>query len=252
MIIDEQRGFSFIHIPKNSGTYISSRLKNTPTAEIQRGIGYEHLTLEEIWRLHPKVLNRLKTLSNFALIRDPAHRFQSSVSQYLSHFKPELFLLPVSSRRAARLIDDLMKQISDVGRSEDYPAELVHFKKQVDYVFFRGEMIVDNLFLASQPENLLQQLSSRFGAEIKSAEQAKSNSSKDTPPNFALSNRSETIAWARRASPQVVVRTWETTLNRRKQTWLQQIDQSLAPRYDDILDIYQADMSLFSSIANSD
>lgn len=161
-----------MHIPKCSGTYVKSALQSAAELndseivfselpwEFNALVKPSHVTLSQISALKPEFLESLKSTEIFALLREPTVRFLSSVLQYQKEFGKSTILLdrePVSL--AHRILDRLYEgDFSDESKSKGRRPPLVHFRKQIDYVFFEGRVLTRSLGDSSNPDPLITEM----------------------------------------------------------------------------------------------
>ena len=155
MIISVREKFAFIHIPKNAGTNVRSQIMkydkyngkfNKIIDHAELGMTHTgHLTLDEIRENYPIQFQEILDCECFTVMRDPHDRFISALSQRLREFKN---LLPVEVTQ-----DKLLREANEVipliinKSSNSLPLELIHFRKQVDFIFDKtGAQVVKNIF----------------------------------------------------------------------------------------------------------
>ena len=175
MIISTEKNFTFIHIPKNAGSNIREVIKkydkyhgdfNSFIVHPLLGETHSgHLTLSEIERNYPIQYREILDSVCFTVLRNPHDRFISALSQRLREFKN---FLPVEVTQ-----DNLAKEAREVlsliqGKSsEELPVELIHFRKQIDYIFDQnGNQVVKNIFDIKNIPSIFDWLNSEFSLDI--------------------------------------------------------------------------------------
>ena len=97
MIISDRNKFVFIHIPKCAGTSVRSRIEHL---DDRRGayssrldehpelglLNYVHIPLSTLRDHFPHEYECVKAYRSLAIMRNPAERFVSSVSQYCNRY----------------------------------------------------------------------------------------------------------------------------------------------------------------------
>ena len=148
MIVSDDYGFVFIHIPKCGGESVRKGLTSIdPGAADHREIGphpvlgeidYGHVRLSVLKAHFPEIWDRLQRYETFAVVRDPFDRFASSLSQFLYRSKGvSLYYL---DRR------EMQAELADMARvlSRDPAVEHVrhsHFQRQADFIECDGATV---------------------------------------------------------------------------------------------------------------
>ena len=165
MIISHEAKFVFIHIPKCAGTFIRDPLtaidsydgRFTARVEHHAELGmvdFVHLPLNTLRQYFPEEFDCVMHYESSAVVRDPISRFRSSVSQYLdTQTDRPLRAHTHKSLRASisELIDKIKRADS---RSALLPHDLIHFQRQVDYLFIDDEVVIKHVFPLERCEEL--------------------------------------------------------------------------------------------------
>jgi hypothetical protein len=175
MLISDANKFIFIHIPKCAGTSLrKSILKVDPNAikfnyrdmhtELGR-LDYTHIPLKELHDYFPTEWNKILNYSTLACVRDPYHRFPSSLAQKLRMYKGcEIRFL--TSKKLAKEVDEVIETLSILPSNNVLPAEMIHFQKQVCYIFHDKQQIIKTVIDVSQVEIYLAQLFNTLDTQI--------------------------------------------------------------------------------------
>lgn len=157
MIISHEAKFVFVHIPKCAGTFLRQSLSTldsydgrfTARIDLHPELGmldYVHIPLFVLEEYFSEEFDCLINYQSVAVIRDPMVRFRSSVSQYLDK-QTNTPLRRHSQKSLGKAIDDLFKKLHSAdSASRLMPHNLIHFQRQVDYVFFEGRQIITDLY----------------------------------------------------------------------------------------------------------
>jgi hypothetical protein len=167
MLISDANKFIFIHIPKCAGTSLrKSILKVDPNTikinyvDIHSELGkldYTHIPLKELHDYFPTEWNKILKYNTLACVRDPFQRFPSSLAQKLRMYKGcEIRFL--TSKKLAKEVDEVIKTLSILSSDNVLPAEMIHFQKQVCYIFHGNQQIVKTVIDVSQVEVYIAQL----------------------------------------------------------------------------------------------
>lgn len=173
MIVNDQYKFAFIHIPKCGGTSVRSALgrfddrnkiyfrRNVDSHPVLGHLDYAHIPLKVLQKYFPTDFSCLSEYSVFTLTRDPFERFASAVYQNIQMHPTEFN----GDDALEQSVDRIMGHINNMSAEEPIiDPNMVHFCKQVDFVFLNGEKIVDNVFPLSSIDKLLAQINSITGA----------------------------------------------------------------------------------------
>lgn len=177
MIIDERHQLAFVHIPKCAGTSIRSLLQ-----EFDRNSGffsdkvsehpdlgmidYVHIPLFILERYFPKDFCSIKKFSSFAVVRDPYSRFASSLVQRIKMYAEKPFLEMSNSELAAQI--DLCIEFLENNDEEEklLPADFIHFQRQCDFLYFKSDLIVKNIYVSEDIDQLVKVLREKIGSEF--------------------------------------------------------------------------------------
>ncbi|WP_120077443.1 sulfotransferase family 2 domain-containing protein [Aurantiacibacter odishensis] len=186
MIINDATRTAFIHIPKCAGTTVRLALEQHddheadlvagmtphPVLELtyspdggETYIDIHHITLGQLQQFFPEVMAKIRAYSAFALVRDPAGRLVSAVTQRLKQFHA----IPVQDLPPQALADALSKAFDELdalfARSPNLPPDYIHFQPQVDFIDLGDERIVQNLYPTHDLAALEADLVEHFGPE---------------------------------------------------------------------------------------
>lgn len=157
MIISHEAKFVFVHIPKCAGTFLRQSLsildsydgRFTARIDLHPELGmldYVHIPLFVLEEYFSEEFDCLINYQSVAVIRDPVVRFRSSVSQYLDK-QTNTPLRRHSQKSLGKAIDGLFKKLRSAdSASRLMPHDLIHFQRQVDYVFFEGRQVITHLY----------------------------------------------------------------------------------------------------------
>ena len=189
MIISDRNKFVFIHIPKCAGTSVRSRIEHL---DDRRGayssrldehpelglLNYVHIPLSTLRDHFPYEYECVKAYRSLAIMRNPAERFVSSVSQYCNRYSDvemRNHSIKTLRRQVDRLIDEIEEQeaLNPGGRLS---AKLIHFQRQHHFTHLDGAQVVQNIVDVSQVDNALIDL---LGAsELRGDDAVKANESR--------------------------------------------------------------------------
>ena len=157
MIISDDHGFIFVHIPKCAGTSIKRRLKHIDTTGGRffpigdhpelGAIHLAHITLADLQAYFPESFAKLYDYRSFALVRDPMDRFFSAIFQRLREFGGQ-----GQSAITPEMVEDEGRKIIRYLESapERLDLEHVHFNRQSDFIELRGRRMVQEVFAVEQ------------------------------------------------------------------------------------------------------
>lgn len=173
MIIVENHGLAFVHIPKCAGTTVREQLvKLDDTASQFAGvqthpqlgrIDYMHLPLGVLAQYFPDTFGALTRLDVYAITRDPQARFQSSVSEYLKRIQNRR-MAELSSADLQSVVEEVMRKLENA--PEVFPYEIAHFTPQCAYIFYQNRQIAQHTFALDHIEALFAVLAARAGVDI--------------------------------------------------------------------------------------
>lgn len=173
MIISDHYKFSFIHIPKCAGSAIKARIMEYDDLEgkFTKRVGnhpelgeldYGHMPLFILKDYFPSEFDRVKRYFSFAVLREPRSRFLSGISQRMKMYR-NTYLHAASDAEIIGEIDFVVNALRS--KSGCLPPDLIHFQKQVDYIFLDGERVLSKVYLSSEVDVLLSDLARRVGVE---------------------------------------------------------------------------------------
>ena len=180
MIISEDRGFAFLHIPKNAGTSVRRQLEPFDTTDGTFRNPIEHPALGRLYGTHVpltvlrehfgETFEKLRGLRTFAVVREPRARFRSALAQLLRE-KHQVELAHADQDLVDREANQVAEGLSAAG---DMPSrELTHFIPQHRWIEVDGELFTDELFLMSDVAGLFAAISAHIGEQV--GEPAKAN-----------------------------------------------------------------------------
>jgi len=109
-------------------------------------VDFVHLPLNTLRQYFPEEFDCVMHYESAAVVRDPISRFRSSVSQYLDR-QTDRPLRAHTHKSLRASVSELMDQIRRAdARSSLLPHHLIHFQRQVDYLFIDGEVVVNHIF----------------------------------------------------------------------------------------------------------
>jgi hypothetical protein len=175
MIISEKYHFVFIHIPKCAGSTIRNRLKFIDSTASFYGalqehsgfgkIDYGHIPLSVLEKHFPESYKKLQDYFSFCIIRDPHERFPSSLAQHLRMYK-NLKLADLSKSQFKVETEKMIGLLEKHRNIACLPYDLIHFQKQVSYVFNGENKIIKNVYTIENVNSVFIDLSIKTGLEI--------------------------------------------------------------------------------------
>ena len=173
MIVSDDHKLVFVHIPKCAGVSVKAPLRAIDSTQGYYSrigdhpdlgrIHFAHIVLRDLATFFPDDFTKLRSYHAFAVVRDPRARFLSAVFQRLREFKG----VPQSGITADRIEEEAGEIISVLEGSPDrLDLEFVHFNRQVDYLEFAGERLVDEIFAIERMPALVRFVSDRTGIEV--------------------------------------------------------------------------------------
>lgn len=165
MIISDHYKFAFIHIPKCAGTTIRKPLQElddregayTRRVEEHPTVGpldFVHMPLFTLQKYFHDDFLCVQNYWSFSVVRDPLHRFASSVSQRALMYSDKP-VQKMAKKEIEKHIDESIGLLLNAsGPQALLPPELIHFQRQVDYIYLEGERVVDSIYSLETVENL--------------------------------------------------------------------------------------------------
>lgn len=163
MIISDKHEFIFIHIPKCAGSSIRNKLKYIDSKASSYGavkfhpilgkIDYGHIPLFYLQSYFPNEYEKLNRYYSFCVIRNPHERFPSSLAQHLRMYK-NMKLSDLSKKQFKAEIEKLIGSLEKHKNMICLPYDLIHFQKQMSYIFHDGRQIVRNIYTTANIEAL--------------------------------------------------------------------------------------------------
>jgi hypothetical protein len=175
MIISDEHGFVFVHIPKCAGTSVR---KFIDTFDSRKGmftfrvddhlalgkLDYAHIPLFVLREHFPHEFEALQNYWSFAVVRNPFDRFASSLSERLSGYGAKT--IQHCSKKEIR--SSIRQTIEYLTEEENclLSKEFIHFQRQVDYIQLDGEQIIESIYTIDQIEELLADVESKLGRRL--------------------------------------------------------------------------------------
>ena len=180
MIVNFKKKFSVIHIPKTGGTSIKKSLiqENIEkdiyffhkklhvypeflerSKEIKTKLKFSHLTFEELNKFYPSLFRKLIEFDFYVTIRKPSERFISSLIQYFGEEKINL-----SNITENQMMIYLNKILSNIEKNnfQELPS-LASFKKQYDFIYFKNQKIVQNIYKINEIDKMFYDINKKYG-----------------------------------------------------------------------------------------
>lgn len=163
MIVSDSHRFVFIHNPKVAGMTIRTALmdyetRNNRFFEWQRvghhkvQIDMAHITLQQLRRYFPAVVDQVAPYYKFGFVRHPYDRFFSALSQHLKlgsqHVRNTVLGAPDLFYRFAGAF--AQRIVNDAAIESDF--RLVHFRRQSDFFYFGTQKWADAVFRLEEPD----------------------------------------------------------------------------------------------------
>lgn len=173
MIINAAHDFGFVHIPKCAGSTIRHQLReiddlggrfyHTMTLPDIGLINGNHVPLDLLGSHFPEVLAQLRAVTSYATVRAPTERFISAVAQYLrSHVREPAEL---SEAEMLEETDRIIAAVrADTGRRD---IRNTIFYRQVDFVYLRGEKVIDHVYAMENMQTMLERIAAGHGLELR-------------------------------------------------------------------------------------
>ena len=154
MIVSDRLRFVFVHIPKCAGTSVRVSIAQFHDADprylkaivndpVHGMIDYRHMPLSLISAIAPEILDRLKTYTTYAIVRDPMQRFQSAMAQRAKMYLGKEFA-QMSSEEISAEIDRVISYLRSVPQTNS--PDFIHFSRQSDFVYLDGERLVHKIY----------------------------------------------------------------------------------------------------------
>jgi hypothetical protein len=175
MIVNEEKNFSFIHIPKCGGTDIKKYLSKYDDCNglfnnnvVHLGgdvIDLSHLPFRKLKSLYPDVAQFVISSTSFAVMRDPIDRFLSAVSQYSkqTHGRAQHDMTDADIRV---VINEIILRLKSTPPSGALPADLIHFQPQLDFISDDGSVFAQHIYTLNDLPKLKNDINRLFKARI--------------------------------------------------------------------------------------
>lgn len=172
MIINRAHDFGFIHIPKCAGSSIRHQLRDKDDLG---GRFYQTMTLPDLGRINsnhvplrileshlPEVLEQLRAVTSYAIMREPHDRFRSAVAQHMrAHIaEPGDLSVPEITEATDQIIEGILADPH--GRN----IRNTIFFAQVDYIYLNGAKEIDHVFPMDRMTDLFDQLETQHGLTL--------------------------------------------------------------------------------------
>lgn len=168
-----------MHIPKCAGTTVRDALapfdeaanryydKAVATHPEFGPLDFHHIPLAVLRDHFPQDFARLSEYRSFALFRDPASRFPSSIHERFVQ-KDGVPLTNRDPDEVAREVDLVLAELArQPSGAPIINPELIHFSRQRDYVMLDGVQIVGSARTVAQVDSLLAELSGIVGQPVR-------------------------------------------------------------------------------------
>jgi hypothetical protein len=176
VIVCEEYGFCFLHIPKCGGSTVREQIASLDsfggefggfhgiTHAISDGPQQKaHLPIREIEFHFPEVYERIVPLEKFAIVRDPHQRFLSAFSQRAREVHGR-FVGEMSNRA---IQEDFAVIRAHLHERPDLPSfPFRHFVRQVAFTHHEGRPFVDHVVPLERIGELIDHLSIRTGQPL--------------------------------------------------------------------------------------
>jgi hypothetical protein len=171
MIINREHDFGFVHIPKCAGSTVRQQLRDmddlggrfytTMILPDGRRINGNHVPLPVLETEFPEVLEALRGVTSYAIVREPMDRFVSSMAQYLRGRVRE-----AGEMKGSEILVEARAIMA--GLTEDYMSDIKYtvFLPQVDFVYLRGEQVIGNVYPMDRLDPFFDRLESRHGLTL--------------------------------------------------------------------------------------
>jgi len=171
MIISDEHGFVFVHIPKCAGTTIRKFIKKFNCQkdtfygiDNHPDLGRLDLAHIPLFTLREHYLSDFEAMQiywSFAVVRNPYYRFVSSLSERIKNYKVK-FIEQCSEKEIRYAI---LETIEYLTKNEHclLSHEFIYFQKQVDYIKLDGEQIIESIYTIEQIDELVADFQSKIG-----------------------------------------------------------------------------------------
>lgn len=175
MIINPKYRFIFVHIPKNAGSVIRKSLYDYGKYNFYDKIlehpelgliDFAHIPLKSLKKNFPADYRKFESFWSFAIIRNPYHRFSSSIAQHLNMYskKNSKYL---SVHQMKKEIDNAINFLEKYPQTQlTLPLEYIHFQKQVDYIFVDQKKIIQTIVTTQKLDILEKEFFKQTGNKI--------------------------------------------------------------------------------------
>ena len=140
-------------------------------------IDITHMTLKCLHEERSDLFNIVRDYKSFAIWRDPVSRFHSAMAQFIRNYS-SLDYFCLSKREYEELcckkLDYIEEKINTKG-SFDY--KNIHFTPQIEFIYFRGEKVINEVFVLKDINSLLKSLEDRMNISLDCSQKIISNRS---------------------------------------------------------------------------
>lgn len=173
MIVCPEAGFFFMHIPKNGGSSVRDQIqpfdhfggafRGTKEHPMLGLYDSAHVPLALVRDHFPDAFATLSTLEGYAILRDPADRFSSSMAQLFRQIRQRR----PDTVTAQEVRAELDTVIAELTRGDRRPApEFAFFTRQSEFVDLCGTRMVSNLYRLSDTGLLIRALGQRLNTPL--------------------------------------------------------------------------------------
>ncbi|ANU07115.1 sulfotransferase family 2 domain-containing protein [Paraurantiacibacter namhicola] len=178
MIVSHTHRFAFIHIPKCAGTAIRAALEglqgepqfSAPGARPHQVLGmldHAHVPLAALRSAWPGLFAQIQDYTCYAVLRDPVARFGSAFAQHLEMYG-EAPIEALSQHELEQALADMLGRLQQL-QGGLFPAEMIHFQPQADFVETGGERVATQLYRVDEVDALMADIAAQVGGPEASA-----------------------------------------------------------------------------------
>lgn len=175
-IICDEKNFAFLHVPKTGGTSFGRQIASQTAHDAlfyggvqkDRELGEfyrDHLTLSMYAKHYPQTLEKLRSYTAYAIIRDPYARFKSAFAQF-SRVTGAGEVSQVPPAQVETLLLGTMDKLKNHRASE---LDLIYFRPVHSFAVLNGVPVVDRLYHIKAADKLADELKERFSIVLDTA-----------------------------------------------------------------------------------